>query len=128
MTRFLSILLISLFVGVAVFGAVGMALHMDGGELPCAASVLGSTVCPTDQVLFAIHHLGVYEFLSRATPVFVFLSLIIFTLSLAGFATAPYLPKPVFRSPYRNNRKENKPAHMERLTRWLSLFELSPSF
>ena len=132
MTRLLSLILILFFITTAIFGAAGMyeMYEMSGNETPCAVPMIGGASCPTDQLLFAVHHLGTYELFSQGVPIFASLLFITLILTLAGRTVLPFLHKPAPKPLrlYLRNKKENKPVYLGLLTKWLSLFELSPSF
>lgn len=101
--------------------------RMDGD---CPFSAMGQSICPQDTIAVAIHHISAYQaFLN--VPVSSGLTALIISLlfvayaSLLIFTRLPLLGPPTFaRVPYDSLSTD---SHSRKITRWLSLFENSPS-
>jgi hypothetical protein len=133
MKSFLTILLVTSYIGVAVFGFLGMhhkGAHGDGG---CIASTARGMDCPKEAgpIDLETFHLDAFKSFSLAT----FGENIASTLSLA-FASLFFLclvfPAAFFRPLqfvfYRQRFRGSFSRERQALIRWLALHENSPSF
>lgn len=128
--RLVPLILILLLIGVAIFGVMGMNLHMAGNGSLCPLSFPNKSDCSTNGILSAIHHLSAYKIFSYASPAFisVLLILLITAISVLISRFAPHLIlEPYFQRSDIKKAREGTPLCIRRLKKWLSLFELSPS-
>ncbi|HEY9584196.1 MAG TPA: hypothetical protein VJI33_01250 [Candidatus Paceibacterota bacterium] len=121
------------FTAIALFSFAFMMSGADG-EMPgdCPFSPMGVSLCPQNTVAVAIHHISSYQqfisvLLKSGINMF-FFSLI--SVLMAVLFLAFYLSPPVFRPLLSRVRfRDNLPTNSrdKKITRWLSLFENSPS-
>ena len=128
------ILFISSFIGIAVFGFVGMHHGMQVHDGGCIAATSQGTDCPkqANPVDYAVFHLDAFKSFSlasfRESPLNVFL-LAFAALFLIGFGFFPrfflrpphlILSQSTFRDTFFSPQKQE-------ITHWLALHENSPS-
>lgn len=132
MKRILPLLLIISFLGIAAFGAsfFDMSMGHSGG---CVASAVDGTVCPTDIVGFATHHVSALQTLmGTAVPpdsglVLLLASLLLVSVGVFLFFKNSLLPKPNFLPQRLRELSFNHLRSQQKIISWLSLFELSPA-
>ena len=134
--KYVSVLLLTSFIGIAVFGVFGMshgqAHDMDPNN--CIAATAKGMDCPkeADPVDFATFHIDAFKGLSLTTfgenvmsgLLLVFASLLF--IGLAFFSSHLFKPpQPVF---YRYRFRDSfSPPQKRQLIRWLALHENSPA-
>ncbi|OHA44004.1 MAG: hypothetical protein A3G04_02675 [Candidatus Taylorbacteria bacterium RIFCSPLOWO2_12_FULL_44_9] len=129
-----SLALISIFVGFAGISLFGSFLisHSMVDHMPCVVSVMTGVSCPTNRIDFAAHHISALQVLSNS-PVLVSDGLLLFVIFLAATLFLAFLGKNFLLFPkiFLNfSLRETKEFcfSVHNLTRWLALFEHSPSF
>ena len=125
-----SLLLISVLI-IGVFGFTSMsheAMHATG----CVASALNNTPCPENIAAMSVHHIQAFVSFFSVVPSFpfIFFLALLFAVFLgAGFLFIKFddstLASLVFWRLRRDPRR--KITRPREITRWLSLFENSPS-
>jgi hypothetical protein len=116
---------------VIIFFSFATMMHNSGGsmEVGCPFTAMGVPLCPQDLAAAAIHHISAYQSLLNAPQVpgmtVLFIALLMLVYGVFVFfirppAFQPKLIRYLHHSPSTSLRdREN--------TRWLSLFEHSPS-
>lgn len=121
------------FAGMAVFGLFVMDLVMghDGGG--CIASQMTGTedVCPMNMVEMAFHHIAVFQSFTQLTVSQLFSMALLFFLLLSltpfvFFRKLLFPPKIPCRAFF--DWRGHPRFQQQKITRWLSLLEHSPSF
>jgi len=130
-TKFLLAAIITSILVLGVFGFASMnhgANHIVG----CTASVVDNTPCPENIVAMSVHHIQTFvSFISVVPSIpFIFLIALLFSVFLGvGFLSVKHqsllLNNMVFWRVLRD--PERRPSRPQKITRWLSLFENSPS-
>ena len=114
-----------------VFWGFMMMTHRPSGEMnnSCPFAIAGASLCPQDNMMSVIHHISSYQsFLNTpigSSAATLLISLLLFAVAII-FATSP----PLLKIPARVPNIDNSPpdiASKRKVTRWLSLFENSPS-
>ena len=123
-------LLLTSFLAVLFFSLPMMGV-MDG-SMPegCPFGATGVSLCPTDAVAMAVHHISAYQSFLTITTQASLLMLIIFLLSAVAALLARFIyPLVINSSALARSAFASPPAdpQQRKITRWLSLFELSPS-
>lgn len=130
-TQIITALVLASFLSVAFFSFNMMMQGPDGRMIgDCPFSALGASLCPQDTVAAAVHHISAYyAFLnvpvgSSFAALMITLLLVAATLLVISIRTLllgpPILATVLYDSPPPN-------AYSGKITRWLSLFENSPS-
>lgn len=128
-----SLLLIINFVGIGVFGFALFNHGMQNSNNDCVTSAVDGTVCPTSIVGMTLHHISALQTLTTATlpPIFSWFLLFasLFLISVLAFLFCKNLLFPKLK--FLPQRLEYLTLHSlynkQRITSWLSLFELSPA-
>jgi len=134
MKHFAVLLLLVGFVGMAVFGLFVMDFSMRYDGSGCVASRLNGNdnVCPMNLFQMAFHHVSAFQVFSLSTAVFSIAIILLFLLTF--FASFLFFIKILSFHPPQSLRRWRKrqiaPSLFQkhRMTRWLALFEHSPSF
>src|SRR3989338_4287108 len=131
----LTILLISSFAGIAVFGVFGMN-HGQAHDMElnnCIAATAKGMDCPkeADPINFATFHLDAYRGFSLATFGESVMSALLLAFASLLFIGLAFLSISLFRQPqlafYRYRfRNAFSPPQKQELIRWLALHENSP--
>ncbi len=129
-----SLLLIMSFVGIGVFGFSLFEHAMMGGSSDgCIASAIDGTACPASIMDMTLHHVSAFQTLTTTVvpPISGWLSLIV-SLLLASVSIVLWyknvlLPKPELLQERRREGTLHSLGGEQKITSWLSLFELSPS-
>lgn len=116
----------------AVIGVFGFTL-MDHSMMQhegCVASVFTGGPCPTNQTIFAIHHIAAFQAFTSAIlpPIFEGLLLALVLLALVLFFPGIYSPVPLRQFLSVRNAEDRLRLPDHSLKHWLALLELSPSF
>lgn len=131
MTKILSLLLIAsvLVIGVLGFGSMN---HGTGQATSCIASVVDITTCPENIVSMSVHHIQAFVSFFNVVPSIQFIFLL--ALLLAVLLSMGYLFTNLQDSHLTDliswwfqHDPERQLARPREITRWLSLFENSPS-
>lgn len=127
--RIIAPLLLVAFLLVAFFSFAAMSYAPDGSmQGGCPFSTAGTPLCPQDALAVVMHHVSSYQSFFNVLVGSGFSALIIAlcmaAIALALLATRTFIPTAPVRVWY-----ESPPAvsYNKKLTRWLSLFEHSPS-
>ena len=126
-----SLLLITGFLFIAVFGLTALDHGMSHQQSDCIISVMSNAPCPTSINSIVGHHISAIQSLFNVpTSTFIFSIIILVSVSLIGFAYIfRYLllyNQFITQRSREYKHKFNYPKH--RIIAWLSLFEHSPSF
>ncbi|MBI2409625.1 hypothetical protein HYV30_01110 [Candidatus Kaiserbacteria bacterium] len=124
--KFVAPLALAVFLFAALFGFAAMGAHMQEG---CSLIVSGAAPCPENIVAVAVHHLSAYQTFSHVPLDFGVLFLLEILL-FAAFAAAVFkISPPLAAVPaYFPHGPPQSILSRQKLTRWLSLLEHSPSF
>ena len=128
--KILSALMLSVLLVIVFFSFAAMTHASDGRmEGGCPFTAMGEPLCPQDLVAAAIHHISAYQSLLNApissgfTVLIVALLLLVYGVFI--FFIRPPAPRPQLIGYLR--RSPHSSARDRETTRWLSLFEHSPS-
>ena len=128
-----TLLLIMSFVGVGIFGfALFDHAMMDGSNGGCVASAIDGTECPTNIVAMVSHHVSAIQTLTTTLPassnwLLLLASLLLVSVSIFLFYKDLLLPKLESLPQRLRDLILHSLYSKQRITSWLSLFELSPS-
>ena len=128
-----TLLLIVSFVGIGIFGfALFDHAMMDGSNSGCVASAIDGTECPTNIMAMASHHVSAIQTLTTTLPassnwLLLLASLLLVSVSIFLFYKDLLLPKLEFLPQRLRDLTLSSLYSRQRITSWLSLFELSPS-
>ena len=128
----ISLFLIVSFIGIGVSSATffGMGVNHAGG---CAASIIDGTLCPTNLVDFATHHLSALQILtgtampSNSSWILLIASLLLASVSLVLFYKNLLRPKLESLLQRLSGLSFNLFYNRRKIISWLSLFKLSPA-
>ena len=132
MKNIASLLLILSILGIGVFSFSFIDHSMQDSDKNCASTVMGKTVCPTNIAAMTSHHISTIQALTTAvlSDSFTLVLSMSLILTLASvFLLYKILPLVRFRLLSRRLRDLDLifSYSRQRVTSWLSLFELSPS-
>ena len=127
-------LLIMSFVGIGIFGST-LFDHamMDGSDSGCVASALDGTACPTSIMAMTLHHVSALQALTTtvvppiSSLLLLLASLLLISVSIFLFYKNLLLPKLEFLPQRLRDLTLHSLYSKQRITSWLSLFELSPA-
>ena len=128
-----TLLLIVSFVGIGIFGfALFDHAMMDGSNSGCVASAIDGTECPTNIMAMTLHHVSAIQTLTTTLPassnwLLLLASLLLVSVSIFLFYKDLLLPKLEFLPQRLRDLTLSSLYSRQRITSWLSLFELSPS-
>lgn len=129
-----SLLLIMSFVGIAIFGfSIFDHSMMDGSNAGCVASAIDGTACPTSIMDMILHHVSALQtFTTTVVPpisswLLLLTSLLLVAVSILLFYKDSLLPNPELLPQRLRDLTLNSLYNQQKITSWLSLFELSPS-
>src|SRR3989338_1017770 len=116
---------------VIVFFSFATMTHIADGRMQsnCPFSTMGAPLCPQDVVAVAVHHISAYQSLLNA-PLVPSVSMFIVVLLMLVYGAFIFLVCSPLPKPYLVRYFYNSPPSYSRsreITRWLSLFEHSPS-
>ena len=128
-----TLLLIMSFVGIGVFGftLVDHAM-MNGSNSDCVASAIDGTECPTNIMAMTSHHVSAIQTLTTTSPassswLLLLASLLLVSASIFLFYKDLLLPKLESLPQRLRDLTLHSLYSKQRITSWLSLFELSPA-
>ncbi len=129
-----SLLLIMSFLGIGILGSV-LFDHamMDGSSSGCIASAVDGTECPTSIVDMTSHHISALQTLTTtivppiSSLLLLLASLLLISVSILFFYKDQLLPKLVPLPQRLRDLTLHSLFSRQKVTSWLSLFELSPS-
>ncbi len=133
MKRFAALLLLVSFAGMAVFGLFVMDFAMGNDNAGCIASQVNgnSAVCPLSLLQMAFHHISAFHAFSLAviayTATLVLLFLLVFLAFVSLWIRFLSFRPPRFLRRLQRRKTETSLFQKQKITRWLSLFEHSPS-
>ena len=128
-SKFIAVLTLVALLAIVLFGFATMSYGSDGKmEGNCPFSVMGAPSCPQDLAAAALHHISSYQSLLNATQV-PGVALIIALLLLVYGVFIFFIRPPAFQPQLIGylRRSPHSSARDRETTRWLSLFEHSPS-
>jgi len=126
------LIVLAAFGTLALFSFAIMAGHsMDVGvQSHCPLSAAGAPECPEDVVAMVAHHIDAFQSFLAAllqTDAALVVALLLMVCFLPVFSSRLFVPMaPVFA--YARYRAPPLAFRAPKITRWLSLFENSPSF
>ncbi len=131
MKKFLSLLIITSVLVIGVFGFTSMN-HGAGHATGCIASAVDNTPCPENITAMSVHHIQAFISFFSVVPSIPFIFLL--TLLFAVFLSVGF----IFTKPQDSllanlafwriqHDPERELTRSREITRWLSLFENSPS-
>lgn len=129
--RYIAALLALGFIVITGFGFAAMN-HDAGHTNPgCIASVIDNAICPKDALSIASHHLEVYQAFGNTLvspdAVLMLLTLAVLGLLLLLLDRGWFLIIPSLAVAY-TRHSPAPPKNTAKITRWLALFEHSPSW
>jgi hypothetical protein len=128
-----TLLLIMSFVGIGIFGfALFDHAMMDGSNSGCVASAIDGTVCPTSIMDMTLHHVSALQTLTTTLPsssnwLLLLASLLLISVSILLFYKDQLLPKLGLLPQRLRDLTLHSLFSLQKITSWLSLFELSPA-
>ena len=128
-----TLLLIVSFAGMGIFGfSLFDHAMMDGSNGGCVASAIDGTECPTNIMAMTLHHVSAIQTLTTTLPassnwLLLLASLLLVSVSIFLFYKDLLLPKLEFLPQRLRDLTLSSLYSRQRITSWLSLFELSPS-
>lgn len=128
-----TLLLIMSFVGIGIFGSALFDHTMMGSSnTGCVASAVDGTECPTSIVAMTLHHISAIQTLTTTLPsssnwLLLLASLLLVAVSILLFYKDSLLPNPNLLPQRLRELTLNSLHSQQKITSWLSLFELSPS-
>ena len=127
-----TLLLIISFAGIGIFGFALVDHNMQSPNNDCVASSIDGTVCPTNIVAMTSHHISAIQTLTTTLPassnwLLLIASLLLVSVSLFLFYKNLLLPKLEFLPQRLRDLTLHSLYSKQRITSWLSLFELSPA-
>ena len=128
-----TLLLIVSFAGMGIFGfSLFDHAMMDGSNSGCVASAIDGTECPTNIMAMTLHHVSAIQTLTTTLPassnwLLLLASLLLVSVSIFLFYKDLLLPKLEFLPQRLRDLTLRSLYSKQRITSWLSLFELSPS-
>ena len=129
-----TLLLIISFAGIGIFGFTLVDhVMMNGSNSDCVASAIDGTECPTNIMAMASHHVSAIQTLTTTLPassnwLLLLASLLLVSVSIFLFYKDLLLPKLESLPQRLRDLILHSLYSKQRITSWLSLFELSPSF
>ncbi len=126
-------LLIMSFVGIGIFGsALFDHAMMDGSNSGCVASAIDGTACPTSIMGMTLHHISALQTLTTTLPsssnwLLLLASLLLVSVSIFLFYKNLLLTKPELLPQRLRDLTLDSLHSQQKITSWLSLFELSPA-
>lgn len=126
----IALITLASFIWIVFFSFASMSFGPDGRMAgDCPFSAMGTSLCPQDTVAAALHHIGAYSsFLNVPIPSLTVA--IMFLLALALTLAVIFISKTLLGPPLQLGIVyEDPPARAanRKITKWLSLFENSPS-
>jgi hypothetical protein len=121
------------FVGIGIFGfALFDHAMMDGSNSGCVASAIDGTVCPTSIMDMTLHHVSALQTLTTTLPsssnwLLLLASLLLISVSILLFYKDQLLPKLGLLPQRLRDLTLHSLFSLQKITSWLSLFELSPA-
>lgn len=128
-----TLLLIMSFVGIGIFGfALFDHAVMDGSDSGCVASAIDGTTCPTSIMAMTLHHVSALQTLTTTLPassnwLLLLASLLLVSVAIFLFHKNLLLPKLEFLPQRLRDLTLDSLHSQQKITSWLSLFELSPA-
>lgn len=127
-----TLLLIISFAGIGIFGFALVDHNMQSPNNDCVASAIDGTVCPTNIVAMTSHHISAIQTLTTTLPassnwLLLIASLLLVSVSLFLFYKNLLLPKLEFLPQRLRDMTLHSLYSRQKVTSWLSLFELSPA-
>lgn len=134
MKYLVTLLLTISFAGVGVFGfSLFNHAMMDGSNSGCVASSVDGTECPTSIMAMTLHHVSALQALTTtvvppiASWLLLLASLLLLSVSIFLFYKNLLFPKLEFLPQRLRDLTLHSLYSKQRITSWLSLFELSPA-
>ena len=133
MKSILTLILIVSFAGIVVFGFTLFSHGMSESTSGCITSPIDGTPCPTNIIAMTLQHVSALQTLTTSVmPSFsswilllAFILLVSFSISI--FYKSLFYPKLEFSHQRLRDLVSNSFYSKQKITSWLSLFELSPA-
>ena len=129
-----TLLLIVSFAGMGIFGfSLFDHAMMDGSNSGCVASAIDGTVCPTRIMDMTLHHISALQTITTTVvpPIsgllLLLASLLLISVSILLFYKDQLLPKLGLLPQRLRDLTLHSLFSRQKITSWLSLFELSPA-
>lgn len=127
-----TLLLITSFAGIGIFGFALVDHNMQSQDNDCVASAIDGTECPTNIVAMTSHHVSAIQTLTTTLPassnwLLLLASLLLVSVSIFLLYKNLLLPKLEFLPQRLRDLTLHSLYSRQRITSWLSLFELSPA-
>jgi hypothetical protein len=129
-----TLFLIASFVGIGVFGfALFDHAMMDGSNSGCVASAIDGTACPTSIMDMTLHHISALQTLTTtvvppiSSLLLLLASLLLVSVSVFLFYKDQLLPRLILLPQRLRELTLHSLFSRQKVTSWLSLFELSPA-
>jgi len=127
-----TLLLIMGFAGIGIFGFALVDHNMQSPNNDCVASAIDGTECPTNIMAMTSHHISAVQALTTTLPassnwLLLLASLLLISVSIFLFYKNLLLPKLEFLPQRLRDLTLHSLYSKQRITSWLSLFELSPA-
>ncbi|MCR4310955.1 MAG: hypothetical protein NUV54_00045 [Candidatus Taylorbacteria bacterium] len=130
--KIISLVVLTSFIAVIFFSFPMMTGAIDG-SMPggCPFSTVGTSLCPLDTVAMTIHHISSYQSFLTVSVYSSFISVLTSLFLLAVAFLVLFVGPPLYNNLARAVLVSDSPPidfKGRKITRWLSLFENSPSF
>ena len=129
--QIITALVLASFLSVAFFSFNMMMQGPDGRMVgDCPFTALGASLCPQDNMAVAIHHVSAYYAFLNVPVGTSFAALMISLLLVASALLIISIRSPLLGPPIPATILYDSPppnSYSRKITRWLSLFENSPS-
>ena len=127
-----TLLLIMSFAGIGIFGFALVDHNMQSPNNDCVASAIDGTECPTNIMAMTSHHISAVQALTTTLPassnwLLLLASLLLISVSIFLCYKNLLLPKLEFLPQRLRDLTLHSLYSRQKVTSWLSLFELSPS-
>lgn len=127
-----TLLLIMSFAGIGIFGFTFVDHNMQSPNNDCVASAIDGTECPTNIMAMTSHHISAVQALTTTLPassnwLLLLASLLLISVSIFLFYKNLLLPKLESLPQRLRDLTLHSLYSKQRITSWLSLFELSPA-
>ena len=133
MKSILTLILIISFAGIAVFGFTLFSHGMSESTSGCITSPIDGTPCPTNIVAMTLQHISALQTLTTSVMpsfsswILLLAFILLVSFSISTFYKSLFYPKLEFSHQRLRDLASNSFYSKQKITSWLSLFELSPA-
>jgi len=133
MKSILTLILIISFVGIVVFGFTLFSHGMSESTSGCITSPIDGTPCPTNIVAMTLQHISALQTLTTSVMpsfsswILLLAFILLVSFSISTFYKSLFYPKLEFSHQRLRDLASNSFYSKQKITSWLSLFELSPA-